>query len=216
MALVLMGTLPSHHVLAGEPAREGDFDKLSFDAGMNNVSTEATAHALSLGVAQKNLDAYLFLVSVGEHFVKDENGVFNEKANKQAFTAAVLNITPELLEKAKPFTDETGEKQVRAVMFALLSACDSFVEQPGQFNKSAFSVAFKNLDIAKVKKAADLMSTRRDLALSYLLTASSRFLDKNRTFNASLFNNRFDALKATQFTGTEDEREKTFLKLMRP
>jgi len=59
-------------------------------------------------------------------------------------------------------------------------------------------------------------STRRDLALSYLLTASGRFLDKTGTFNASLFNGRFDALKAAQFTGTEDKREKTFLNLMKP
>jgi hypothetical protein len=203
---------------AGEPSAqpEGDFDKRSFNAGMDNVSTEATAHALSLGVAAKNLDAYLFLVSVGAQFVKDENGVFNEKANKQAFTAAVLNITPALLGKAKPFTDETGEKQVRAVMFALLAACDSFVQQPGEFNTTAFNAAFQNLDMGKVKQAADLMSTRRDLALSYLLTTSGRFLDKTGAFNASLFNSRFDALRATQFTGTEEDREKTFLKLMRP
>jgi len=170
--VVFLGALPANQILAGEPAGDGGFDKLSFDAGMNNATTEATQHALSLGVAQKNLDAYLFLVSVGAQFVKDENGVFNEKANKEAFTAAVLNITPALLAKAKPFTDETGEKHIRAVVFALLAAADSFVQQPGQFNKAAF--------------------------------------------NAALFNSRFDALKATQFTGTESEREKTFLKLLRP
>lgn len=215
-AIVILGALSTHHTIAGEPALDGAFDKRSFDAGMTNATTEATQHALNLGVAQKTLDAYFFLVSVGAQFVKDENGVFNEKANKEAFMAAVLNITPALLEKAKPFTDETGEKQIRAVVFALLAASDSFVQQPGQFNKAAFNAAFQNITVVKAKRAAELMGNRSDLALSYLLTTSGRFLDKGGAFDAVLFNRRFDELKPTQFTGTEQEREKTFLKLMKP
>lgn len=201
---------------AKNDTKEGGFDSRAFQASIEVISKKAIDDALTLGVAETKADTFFFLLSVAGYFVKDDNGVLNEKANQEAFTAAVLNINSDLLEKAKPFSPEKGEKQIRAIVLVLLAASDSFIQQPGQFNKAAFNAAFKNIDIDMAKKAADFMKSRSDLALSYLLTASGRFVDEAGMFNASGFNNRFKLLTTNQFTGNEEEREKTFLNLMKP
>ena len=196
---------------------DGAFDKLAFDTATKNASdARATAHAMKLGVAQDNLQAFFFLVHCGTFFIKDNAGHFIRDAGKEAFTAAVLNITPTMMATARQLTRGTDGDSERGAIFILLSGSGPFVEKTAKFSASNFNAAFHNLDKAKVDKAAKLLDAGSDFALTALLRASGEFLDSKGVFDASHFNSRLDAQETAQFAGDKDDRLRTFFKVMKP
>lgn len=192
----------------------GEFDKEGFDMAMDNATTpKALQHVVKLfpQLGYTNLEAFQLLLGFGRHFIRDNKGVLNRNANKQAFTDAVLNVTPVRLKKALTLS---GESDPRAALLAIIHGCGGFVRGPGQFDKVAFNQAFDNVDISKVKMAAGLMNTKPAVALAHIITASSRFANQDGSFDAASFNARFDTLRDKPFSGSEDERISTFLESM--
>ena len=196
---------------------KSDFDKQAFDAAIKNADDpKAVEHALKLGLGETKLQAFLFLVSCGQFFIEDDEGKFDANAGKEAFTAAVLNITPEMIKKARQLTIGTDGDSISGAVFCLLSSARGALRPGGKFSAADFNAAFGNLDKAKVDKATALMGAKADFALTKLLRVSGAFRDDKGSFDAAAFNNRFNALKEADFTGNEDEKAALFDNLMKP
>jgi hypothetical protein len=191
----------------------------------NECSKSQTAiqHGIRLGITREGTDdKFMFLMLVALGFVQDERGGLNENATGQAFTSAVLNITPEILESARTLTggiDQNG----RTTFASLLAASGAFVRQVGQFDRPVgqfdgptFNAAFRNLDSAKIQKTTQLARVTPDVALLLLLKASKWYVTGTGAFDPARFNARFDGLVASQFRGDEKTYPTTFMVLMKP
>ncbi len=77
---------------AADKKGDGGYDKKAFDQAHNNaLDPRAIAHAVKLGAAGDNANAFLFLLRCGPFFVKDDEGNLNENADRDAFAAAVTS-----------------------------------------------------------------------------------------------------------------------------
>ena len=183
---------------------------------MKNASdSRAKDHATKLGVSGTNLEVFTFLAKCGKFFIYDDQGNFNANANQDAFAAAVLSITPEMIQQTRALAKGTEGDSERGTIYILLSAGGTYVQQPGKFYTAGFKQAFQNLDASKIDKASGCLTTDRAVTLTLLLRLSGNFLNSNATFDAVRFNSRLDALKPSEFSGDLDQREKTFRERMK-
>ena len=213
-----VGTSPTDKAIQTKSSADSDHQKLFAAAIECSQQTQLWHHASALlHIPGNSLDGLMeitgLLDAAAVHFVRDDEGQYNAKADKQAFAAAVTNITPTLLAKACTLSVDGSPKDVFG---ALLCASDSFVLEKGCFERRAFNAALDNLTAAKLERGALVLKADRLTALSYILSASGRFADKTGTFNAIRFDNRFNAIDDSTLTGEQEARIGDFLKLMKP
>jgi len=213
---------PSAAVAKATPAKDTqaavDTQDLARDlnAVMENAGDpRAIDHAMKLGITGTNFEIYTFLATCGKFFIHDDQGNFNSNADRDAFAAAVLSITPEMIQRARELAKGTDGDSVRGAVFILLSASGRYVQQPGKFQADAFNKALQNLDASKVDRATELTATTRDFALTMLLRLSGGFLDATGAFDRASFNGRLAALKPAEFSGNEEQRTASFLERMK-
>jgi len=196
----------------------GEFDTNVASVIVKCLNTQALQHTMDIAHVER-LAALGIVTEAARCFVRDDgDGHLNTNATSTAFTDAVLNVTPETIEKASALARKKRETPTDngVILIGIVAACDTFVNHPpGQFDKAAFTAAFQNLDESRITKVQGLMKTDGLEALSFLLSASGYCVKERGVFNASLFNKRFDSLDPSTFSGDKDQRLATFLKLMR-
>ena len=198
---------------------EGEFNTDIGNAVVNCLSTEAIQHTMDIAHVERRAALVIVLEAARCFVLDDADGHLNASATSNAFTDAVLNVAPEMIEKASALSGKRRETPVGngVILIGIVAACATFVNHPpGNFDKAAFNAAFQNLDESRIRKAQGLIKTEGGMdALSFLLSASGYFVKDRGVFKDSLFNERFDSLDPSSFSGDKDQRLITFLKLMR-
>lgn len=152
-------------------------------------------------------------------FVLGPNEEFYGTKNKQAFAAAVANISPASLKRAQKLIS-TGDP---ALAFGVLLRSSAKFVLDDKFDSTRFNTAFEHISEAQVQKTISLSGEdnakgTQGMALNLLLEGSARFLDKGGQFDPAAFDTAIDSITAQKIaTATEKgDQAGAFDRLLRP